>query len=159
MNKVILLCIILLCAALLAGCAGSETSRQNEAGKNQANEIIRCLNNKDSAGLNKMFCKELTSKYSYDDSIAKAMNMYSGKCLSHKQILVNGNYVSEKGVVKDSHINYNINDVKTDGGFHYTITVYSYLTYEENPDRVGISYIKITNKENGSSVEIGKILE
>ena len=150
---------ILLCTALLVACAGSETSRQNEAGKSQANEIIRCLNNNDAAGLRKLFCKELTSKYTYEESISKAMNLYSGKCLSHKQIMVNGNYTSDKGVVKDSHINYTINDVKTDGGFHYTITVYSYLTYEENPDRVGVCYIKIVNKENGSVAEIGKILE
>lgn len=159
MKKIFFLCLILLCTALLAGCAESETSRQTNAGKNQANEIIRCLNNNDSAGLNKLLCRELTSKYSYDDPIAKAMKLYSGKCLSHKQIMINGDYISDSGVVKDSHINYTIKDIKTDGGFHYNITVYSYLTYEENPDRVGICYIKIVNTDNGSSVTIGKILE
>lgn len=159
MKKIVLLCLVLLCAALLAGCEESETSRQTAAGKNQANEIIKCFNNHDSAALNRMFCKELTVKYGYSEIIESAMKMYSGKCLSHKQLIVNGNYTSDGNVVKDSHINYTITDVKTDGGAVYNITVYSYLTYEENPNRVGITYLKIVNKETGASVEIGKILE
>lgn len=123
--------------------------------KNDCKEIIRCLEEKDSDTLKSMFCKKLLNNYeNIDEDIEQAMVFFQGNITSYGNVLYgdddslrNGEYVLFK-------VSPHIKELKTDADKEYRIRYYQHLINVENPDRIGVSCIEITD-EADNVCEIG----
>lgn len=151
--------IILVCAVFsltLGGCSNNNYINEIKIGNEQATEILRCFDESDRQTLKNLFCEQSIETYDIDKEIEEAMSFYVGKCLDHDNILINDGGKKENGTVVDSHIEYSIDNIKTDKDGEYTIVTHSYIVYQRNPKCVGITYLKIINNETDETVQIGE---
>ncbi len=158
MKRNSVLCLILIIALTLSGCAKGRINK-GKYGRKQVTEILRCFDERDIAGLKAMFCEKVASTHDLDKEITEAMNLYNGKSVSHDKIQVGGGDTGYHGVITDNHIRYTIKNIKTDSGSLYTIGTHSYIIYEKDPSCIGITYLNFVIKETGEMIEIGEYVK
>jgi len=157
MKRIILLVFISALTLSLTGCSANSSINQTKAGREQAAEILRCLDADDTEGLKNMFCEKVASSHDLDEEIVEAMEFYSGKSVSFSSILVGGGDSMKDGELTDSHIEYSIKNIQTETGGQYKIATGSYLVYDSNPSYEGIIYLKIIDENTDTRIEIGGI--
>lgn len=156
MKKIIILCFISFLFLLFDSCSNGKYINEIKFGNEQANEILRCFDENDKQALKSLFCEQSIETYDIDKEIEEAMSFYVGKCIGHDNISINDGGKREHGVIVDSHIEYLINNIKTDKGSEYTIVTHSYIVYQRNPKCVGITYLKVINNGTDEMVQIGE---
>lgn len=154
MKRKFFICIMLGITMVLTGCVKGYVN-QGKYGREQAEEILRCFDEKDVSSLKAMFCEKVASTHDLDKEITEAMNLYNGKSISHDKIQVGGGDTGYHGVITDNHIWYNINNIKTDSGSFYTIATHSYIIYEKDPTCIGITYLTFIDENSHEKIEIG----
>ena len=123
--------------------------------KNDCKEIIRCLEEKDSDTLKNMFCEKLLNNYeNIDEDIEQAMVFFQGNITSYGNVLYGDSDSIRNGEYVLFTVSPHIKELKTDADKEYRIKYYQDLINVENPDRIGVSYIKITD-ETDNICEIG----
>ena len=155
MKRNAFLCLILIIALALSGCAKGRINK-GKYGREQVTEILRCFDERDIAGLKAMFCEKVASEHDLDSEIKDAMELYNGKSISHDKVQFGGGEAVYHGVMNESHIWYNINNLETDNGSVYTIATFSYIVYEDDPSCIGISYLNLINENTHEKIEIGE---
>lgn len=158
MKRKFFICIMLGITMVLTGCIKGYVN-QGKYGQEQAEEILRCFDEKDVSSLKAMFCEKVASTHDLDKEITEAMNLYNGKSVSHDKIQVGGGDTGYHGVITDNHIRYTIKNIKTDSGSLYTIGTHSYIIYEKDPSCIGITYLNFVIKETGEMLEIGEYVK
>lgn len=119
------------------------------------NEILRCLEEKDNEGLKKLFCPKIISGSSaLNDEIDNAMKFFNGKVLSHANPLFPSSEEIRDGEWVWYSYSPSIHKIKTDKNKIYDIKFYYIIACADEPERIGISKILITD-ENGEKCKIG----
>lgn len=119
---------------------------------------MRCFDEKDVSALKAMFCEKVASEHDLDKEIEAAMNLYNGKSVSHDKVQFGGGEVASRGVITDSHIGYSINNIETDNESVYCIVTHSFIVYQDDPSRVGITYLHFIDESSHELIEIGEPL-
>ncbi len=145
-----LIIISLLCCICLSGCGGVNPQYK------QASEIIRCLDENDAEALKGMFCERVVKAYDIDSQISEAMEFYSGTAVSCNKALIGGGSAYDDGVLTDKHIEYSVNNIKTNTENSYEIVTHSFLVYARDPRCVGITYLKVFDENTGEMIQIGE---
>lgn len=144
------------CIFLFVSCSNNKYINEVKIGNEQAIEILRCFDENDKQALKSLFCEQSIETHDIDKEIEEALNFYVGTCSSHDNVSIADGGQREHGVIVDSHIEYLINNIKTDKGSEYTIVTHSYIVYQRNPKCVGITYLKVYNNETDEVVQIGE---
>lgn len=148
----ILLITITLC--FLVGCNKNYVN-QTEVGTEMSNEILRCLNEKDTEALKGLFCKYTSENSNLDMEIKGAYSFINGEIESHDEFLISGGRSFDDGILTDSHIIPVIKNIKTANGDIFKITYLAYIVCADNEDYIGVQYITI-RAENDTTFQIGK---
>ena len=156
MKKLLSVILLLIATMTFSGCFSSGNKSDTAIGREQAEEILRCLNEDDIEGLKSMFCKEISDTHNLDKEIAEAMEFFDGEADSYDKVLVGGGESIESGKVVDKHIWYNIKNIKCNTQKTYFIATSSYLLYNKKPDCIGITFITIFDEDTGDKLEIGE---
>ena len=152
------MCLMLIITMVLTGCVKGYVN-QGKYAMNQAAEILRCFDEKDVSSLKAMFCEKVASTHDLDKEITEAMNLYNGKSVSHDKIQVGGGDTAYHGVITDSHVWYSIRNIKTtDADSLYAIGTHTYIVYEDDPSRIGMTYLNFIDENSGEKIEIGECL-
>ena len=159
MKKSAFLCLMLGITMLFTGCVKGYVN-QGKYAMNQAAEILQCFDEKDVSSLKAMFCEKVASTHDLDKEITDAMNLYNGKSVSHDKIQVGGGDTAYHGVITDSHVWYSINNIKTtDAGSLYAIGTHTYIVYEDDPSRIGMTYLNFIDENSEKKIEIGEYVK
>ena len=156
MKKLLSVILLLIMTLTVSGCFSSSNKSDTSIGREQAEEILRCLNEDDIEGLKSMFCKEISDTHNLDKEIAEAMEFFDGESVSHDKVLVGGGQSVENGKIVDRHIRYAILNIKSNTEKKYKIVTHSYLDYDKNSDCIGITYLKVINNATDDFVQIGE---
>jgi len=156
MKKLFLVIVALSFVLSLSGCNDSRSVNTRKASHDQAKEILRCLDEDDVEGLKSLFCEKVATSHDLDKEIAAAMDFYEGKSVSFGNIVVSGGDSMRDGEFVDIHIEYSIDNLETDEAMQYTIVTASYLVYKENPQCIGITYMKIIDADTETEFQIGE---
>lgn len=158
MKTRIIMCLMLGITMALTGCVKGYVN-QGKYAREQADEILRCFDERDVSSLKAMFCEKVASTHDLDKEITEAMNMYNGKSVSHDKIQVGDGDTAYHGVIIDSHFRYAIDNIKTDSGSVYTIGTHSYIVYQDDPSCIGITYLNLIIEETGEKIKIGEYVK
>ncbi len=122
------------------------------------NEVMSCIENDNSEALKEMFCKKVLDAYPniYDD-IERFFEFIDGNIVSYKKPIY-----SEDGSKKDGEwIKYRsdpqIYGIITDTNKEYNLIYYNILVCKDDPDRIGISEMVITEEDTNLSCKIGDV--
>lgn len=130
-------------------------SPSNEA-KKIANQVIKCINDKDAEGLKNLFSKNVIQSYDLDKDIEYLFEIFEGKIISYDDFTSgSGSEITNYGKQTFLTIEPWINNVETDVGKVYEIGFFVYVINDEKPEMVGISGLKVI-AENGSEYLVGK---
>jgi len=117
-----------------------------------------CIKNKNTKELKEMFCEKLLSNYDdIDSDINNFLEFIDGNIVSY-----NGPEYAEEGA-KDNGIwtKYWVEpytrNIKTDHNKEYLMIYYHVIVYDEEPERVGISEIKIREENSKEICKIGDV--
>lgn len=155
MKKLLTIILLLIITLTVSGCFSSGKKSDTAIGREQAEEILRCLNEDDIEGLKSMFCKGISDTHNLDKEIAEAMEFFDGEAVSHDKVLVGGGDLLKEGKIVDRHIGYSILNIKSNKGNNYKIVTHSYLIYDMNTDYIGITYLKVIDNNTEQMVQIG----
>jgi len=130
----------------------------DEMARLQSVSVMEYIKNEDIDGLKNMFCNKVSSSHDLDKEISDAISFMQSKILS---------YDPPKGTVGSKEIKSGetikmkfyctAENIKTDKDSTYSLTFTSYAVCEEDPSKVGITYLRII-KENDEFYQIGEIV-
>lgn len=118
-------------------------------------EILSCLEKKDEKSLKSMFCQTIIFNSStLDDEIKNAINFFDGDIISYQNPLYPSTESFRDGKLVEYSVSPSIHDIKTSSNNIYNIKFYFKVVSIDNPDKLGISEILITD-EDGNECQIG----
>lgn len=158
MKKLIPIFLALLLILSISSCKSGYINQSTES-RNQAVEILRCLDEEDVEGLKSMFCERVASTHDLDEEITAAMEFYQGKSTSFPDLSIGGGYWTVDGAYEDNHLSYSMRDISTDAEIQYDIYTSTYLIYKDDPTCVGMTYLDIYDTLTDEKVEIGEFVE
>ncbi len=166
MKKVI--CAILSCAMVMlsSGCSffdiptrgkmlDSEVTNMKKSNLEITKDVLNCFSGKDAKALKTLLCEKTQGLTDIHEQILAGFDLFKGKVTSFNE------YVS--GYEGDSTENgrktllersWNVEDIVTDVGGVYKISINAYITNEDDKKKEGISQITITCSD-GKKLEIG----
>ena len=155
MKRNSVLCLILIIALALSGCAKGRINK-GKYGRKQVTEILRCFDERDIAGLKAMFCEKVASEHDLDSEIKDAMDLYNGKSISHDKVQFGGGELIYHGEIVDDHIGYLIENIETDKESNYCIATHSYIIYQDDPSCIGMTYLTLFDNNTNENIKIGE---
>lgn len=122
----------------------------------QSAEIVRCFDEKDVEGLERLFCQNANDNYDLESEIKKAFEKYEG-CSKSYMVNSKGGWAGgyDDGVCVDRHNSPEIESIITDEEKEYNIGFCIYQIYEKDQGRVGISVISLRDSEGNELAVIG----
>lgn len=158
MLKKICIVIISVTTLLLTGCNfdGEEYKTPSQQAEELQSDIIECFINKDKETLKSYYSKYVIENYTnIDTQIDEAFDFIDGEIVSYDEP-----FPSECGGMEKKSYGAQTQNIITDKGTEYKISFEGWLTNEEEPEKVGVSYIRVidmtgsydsskTDKENG----------
>ncbi len=151
--KKTLIIVLGICLLLGTGCINEETE-----GQKIGDEVLRCLGEDDTQGLKDVFCAESQTSKDLENQIQVGMDFFDGKDTSHFDAAVGGGESVRDGETVEQYYGIHYNNLKTDTGKTYTVICDGYFICNEDPDRVGVSEIKIID-EDGNECKIGEWID
>ena len=158
MKKLIPIFLAMLLVLSISACRSGYINQTTES-RNQAVEILRCLDEEDVEGLKSLFCERVASTHDLDKEIAEAMEFYQGKSTSFPDLSIGGGYSMKDGEYDENYLSYSMRDVVTDAKMQYNIYADTYLIYKEDPTCVGMTYLKIIDAWSDERVMIGEYVK
>ncbi|MGN0617755.1 MAG: DUF5104 domain-containing protein [Ruminiclostridium sp.] len=158
-ENIIKISIITLVILLLTSCFGGHSFVQDVTKeREQGYEIIRCLDDRDSESLLKLFSDTVKEKYDLDEQIIQLFDAYDGKSIWYDKLFNVGYGDSiDNGVLAKRKATYWI-DITTQLGFkpQYTVVVGTYSIFQDDPSMLGILYITLTDLSTDEMTVIGE---
>ena len=112
--------------------------------KPMLDEVIKCLDEKDTETLKNMFSEYVTENYDLDEEIKNAMDAYNGKMVSCEKFFCdNGGYSIQDGYFSYRCCSVEYECVSMDSGEEYNIVVKICFVDDEYPERIGVTGIDI----------------
>ena len=146
----ILAVLLALVMIFLTGCFNSseEYYTPSEIARQQGQDIIHHIQNKDAEALKTMFCEKIKTRESIDSEIEELFNFIDGDIISYDEPdgSLQSKNTTPKGV-KKLGLDGDISNIKTSTGKTYIITFYSYLVNVEEEEKVGVVGISILDKD------------
>ena len=136
----------------------SEFSFPYSEEREQGYEVIDCLDERDSDGLKSLFSKKVQKDYDLDKEIDNLFNAYDGKSIWYNKLfdVAYGESI-DNGVLTKRKATYWI-DITTQLGFkpQYTVVVGTYSIFQDDPSKLGILYITLTDLSTDEITVIGE---
>lgn len=163
------ICAILSCVMvmLLPGCSSfgriptrvkmldSEVSNMERSNLEITKDVLNCFSQKDSKSLKALLCAKTQGLTDIDEQILVGFDLFKGRVTSfNEDVLGYEGKSSESGKSTLLERYWNIKDIVTDAGGSYEILINTYIIYEKDKNRVGISQITITSSD-GTKLKIG----
>ena len=112
--------------------------------------VLYCFEEKDSSGLEKLFCDEIKESHDLDIEIQNVFQYMEGNVVSYKIESGIEQESIENGSAVKREINMLIKHIKTDSGKEYIISFVYREVDIENPSKVGITKLSVGTYYNGS---------
>ena len=145
----------------LSACSGRSFVQDVTQEREQGYEIIRCLDERDSESLLKLFSNSVKEKYDIDEQIDQLFAAYEGKSVWYDKLFNVGYGDSiDNGVLTKRTVSYSIflnMSIWIDR--KYRVVVSSYSVNENEPDKVGVFCIVLENHETDDEVTVGSLDE
>ncbi len=163
------ICVILSCAMsmFLPGCgffdriktsiktAESEFAKMKNTNLEITKDVLKCFSEKDTKSLKALLCAKTQGMTDIDEQILAGFNLFKGRVTSFNEDLLGYEGDStEKGIKIRLERSWNVEDIVTDAGENYEIFIHTYIIYDNDKNREGISQITITSS-GGTELEIG----
>ena len=134
----------------LTGCFNSseEYYTPGEIARQQGQDIIHHIQNRDSESLKAMLCENLKSRANIDSEIEELFNFIDGEIISYDE--PNGSIQSKSTTPQGTDklgIHGDVCNIKTSTGKTYVVKFYSYLVYLEEEENVGVASITLFNHD------------
>ena len=129
----------------------------NEEGNKRVKEIIGYLESNDAEGLKSLFCEKIQSSKDLDEQIQAALDFFEGEMISYdsKGILVNSGKASGYGNGRRYsyyHISPRVKYIQTTAEKVYEIGFNADIINVDQPDRIGISELRIKDEDDNKCV-------
>ena len=172
-KSAIILILTALSLAALSSC-GFPWSRERSSGKRIVNteveqqkiakSILKAFDEQDQEALKSLFCEKSQAIPELDEQIQAAMDFYEGKMVSYddSSIWTSDGQRREAGIITRVTTGGRIRYIETDAGKHYTIAFSNHLVNKDDPDKVGISKLRIMygdildKNRSGEEVVVGE---
>ncbi len=122
--------------------------------------VLYNLQVEDLEQLKNLFCNEIVSTHNLDDELLNFFDFVDGKFIAftdyHTELRHGGE--SNKGAYVKFFIAPRIRVAKTDTEKKYTVEFYANLIYKDEPNRIGLEYIVITDSE-GNELWVGDYID
>jgi len=150
---------LVIVTVILTGCThDSNYTPPDEMARLQSIDIIKYFENKDIDGLKSMFCNKVQSEHNLDKEIEGAFEFINGKIISYDEPDgTSGGGLIKDGIRVELILRGDTENIKTDLGSTYTLSFHSYGIYEEDTNKVGITYLRVID-ENNTFYQIGEII-
>lgn len=121
-------------------------------------DLLGYLENDDAVGIKSMLCDITKSSPDTDEEILTALEFFDGKVTSRNREQIGSQESVRKGETVYLSLSSYVGDIETDKNRTYEIKFYAQVVNAENPNKVGISEIIITD-EGGNECVIGAYQE
>lgn len=163
------ICAILSCAMvmLLPGCSSfdrvatrvnmldSEVPNMERSNLEITKYVLNCFSEKDSKSLKALLCAKTQGLTDIDEQILAGFDLFKGRVTSFNEDLLGYEVESsESGKSTLLKRSWNVKNIVTDAGGSYEIFINTYIIWENDKNRVGISQITITSSD-GTKLQIG----
>lgn len=147
-RKIISFVLMVILSVLLCGSCRTRPGPRHD----QVDELVRCLNEHDEEGIMNLFCEGTKSSASidFDQQISEAFDLFADRTISSYDWSTGVSQLSwEKGKKTWEKTSVIIEKIElSDGSSEIEDIVFSTtLVDEENPNRVGLAWIKIITDE------------
>lgn len=139
--SVFLIVLIFVC---LTGCSITNNHSPAAVARKQANTILKCIQENDADTLKSLFTPDIQQKPELDEQIYSFLNFIDGEIVSYSEPF------GERGggEVRDGETVYqelygSISNIQTDTGKNYRITHNAIFINKNNPDNLGVYYMRI----------------
>lgn len=156
MRRMVRIISILLIVFTFWGCGPFINSEK--IAKQQAEEIVKYLNEDDEEGLKSIFCYSSTQSQTLDKQIQEGMDFLDGKIVSYDVSMVSNSSDSEGGEIVEADFGAVVENIITDSNKEYDIRFHTCTVCKKDLLKQGISVIIIENK-NGDKCTIGEYIE
>lgn len=148
------LLILITAAMLLASCGSSEKTESSKPEYLNSvkraveiqTEVMRCFEEKDEAGLKKLFSENAAAENDLDSQIKDAFSAIDSKIVSYESPSA-----SATGGSSITKFNAETYDIKTESGTEYTISFHGVMINYNDPKDEGIHYISVLNETQAES--------
>lgn len=162
-KKTCLIVCFILVMTTLCGCGAIDritdgVNRKKEI-ETMAQQVVQCIVDENKADLLTLYSSDQINNHEQEihSQFDSAFEFINGKVISYEYAgQGGGGETTHYGRTTYFHCYPEFRNVKTDTGFKYIIRISFYYTWEEKPEREGISRIQIIDAEDSKNrVEIG----
>lgn len=158
--KTIDLFLIIFFIISISGCVFNPDERTISSIKDMAHDVneqmLHAIEYKNAEELKSLFCQKLLNNYTHlDEDISEAFQFIKGDIISFGNTVYGEQSSMREYEWTEYRVTPRIRKVKTSEEKEYSILYYNILVYDEEPERIGISEIMITDTEDDSKFIIG----
>lgn len=157
MRKIIICFLISFVTLIFSSCVTNSSNHKqtpNEAAKELQTQIMECFVTKDKETLKSFFCEYLSSSSSLDSPIEKALNFIDGDIISYDEP-----FSSAVGNSEKKGYGAHTTNIITTKGTEYKIVFDGWFTNDEEPERIGVTRIKVINMTENDKLPSGSSKE
>lgn len=139
--SVFLIVLIFVC---LTGCSITNNHSPAAVARKQANTILKCIQENDADTLKSLFTPDIQQKPELDEQIYSFLNFIDGEIVSYSEPFGErggGEYRYGETVYQELYGS--ISNIQTDTGKNYRITHNAIFINKNNPDNLGVYYMRI----------------
>lgn len=139
--SVFLVVLIFVC---LTGCSITNNHSPAAVARKQANTILKCIQENDADTLKSLFTPDIQQKPELDEQIYSFLNFIDGEIVSYSEPFGErggGEYRYGETVYQELYGS--ISNIQTDTGKNYRITHNAIFINKNNPDNLGVYYMRI----------------
>ena len=138
----------------------SNTKEKRMTAEEMCEAVLGAIQSEDREQLKALFCDEISATHDLDDELLNFFDFVDGKFIAftdyHTELRHGGE--SNKGAYVKFFIAPRIRVAKTDTEKKYTVEFYANLIYKDEPNRIGLEYIVITDSE-GNELWVGDYID
>ena len=135
---------IVLIFVCLTGCSITNTSSLGAVARKQVNTILKCIQENDAETLKSLFTPDIQKKLELDEQIHSFLNFIDGEIVSYSEPFgERGGGEVRYGETVYQELYGSISNIQTDTGKNYRITHNAIFINKNNPDNLGVYYMRI----------------
>lgn len=147
-NSIFYIFLISLTMLILTSCGLTNNSSPGAVAKEQANTIMKCIEENDAATLKSLFTPNIQEMPELDEQIRLFLDFIDGKIVSYSGPLGG----KDTGKIHDGEtvyqeLNDSIYKIQTDTGRNYQIDHNAIIVNKNDPDNLGVFYIRILDMD------------
>lgn len=139
--SVFLIALIFVC---LTGCSITNSHSPAAVARKQVNTISKCIQENDADTLKSLFTPDIQKKPELDEQIHSFLNFIDGEIVSYSEPFgERGGGEVRYGETVYQELYGSISNIQTDTGKNYRITHNAIFINKNNPDNLGVYYMRI----------------